>query len=133
MIDVRGTNAPLGRRLARLHDVRGRRLGTWAFLLNRLTGLLLVAYLYLHLGVLSLLARGPGSWHRFLSVAKSPFFLSLDVALILIILVHTLNGIRVIVVGSGLAVHRQKQLLWWAIGIGAAGLIYAALHILGGV
>ena len=36
-------------------DPRGRRLGGWAFVVNRLSGLGLVAYLYLHLVVLSLL------------------------------------------------------------------------------
>ena len=46
-------------------DPRGRRLGGWAFVVNRLSGLGLVAYLYLHLVVLSLLAGGPGGWDAF--------------------------------------------------------------------
>ena len=47
---------------ARWLDPRGRHLGTWAFVVNRLTGLGLVAYLYLHLIVLSTLLRGPEAW-----------------------------------------------------------------------
>ena len=43
-------------------DPRGRRLGGLAFILNRLTGLGLVAYLYLHLVILSMLVRGPDAW-----------------------------------------------------------------------
>src|SRR5712691_7640857 len=36
-------------------DPRGRTLGAWAFAANRITGLGLVFYLYLHLGVLTTL------------------------------------------------------------------------------
>jgi succinate dehydrogenase/fumarate reductase cytochrome b subunit len=46
------------RRMWRWLDPRGRHLGTWAFVANRLTGLGLVAYLYLHLAILSTLLRG---------------------------------------------------------------------------
>ena len=50
------------RRLSRWLDPRGRHLGTWAFVANRITGLGLVAYLYLHLVILSTLLRGPEAW-----------------------------------------------------------------------
>ena len=40
-------------------DPHGRHLGSWAFVANRLTGLGLVVYLYLHLVILSTLLRGP--------------------------------------------------------------------------
>src|SRR5678816_4104055 len=43
-------------------DPRGRHLGTWAFVANRVTGLGLVGYLYLHLAILSTLLRGPEAW-----------------------------------------------------------------------
>ena len=49
-------------------DVRKRGLGHFAFSLNRITGLGLVFYLYLHLAVLSMLlaarTRGTRSWAR---------------------------------------------------------------------
>lgn len=41
--------------------LRRRHLGSAAFLANRVTGLLLIGYLYLHLGVLYLLTEGSGS------------------------------------------------------------------------
>jgi succinate dehydrogenase / fumarate reductase, cytochrome b subunit len=112
-------------------DPRGRALGGFAFSLNRLTGLGLVFYLYLHLGVLSLLLRGEGSWNDFIGLATSWTFLSLDVLLIFGILYHGLNGIRVALVGSGLVADRQRA-LWWSLGvIGTIALIAASLHIYG--
>jgi succinate dehydrogenase / fumarate reductase, cytochrome b subunit len=112
-------------------DPRGRALGGFAFSANRITGLGLVFYLYLHLGVLSLLLGGERSWNDFIRLATSWAFLSLDVLLILGILYHGLNGIRVALVGSGVVADRQ-QALWWSLGaIGTVALIAATLHIIG--
>lgn len=112
-------------------DPRGRALGGFAFALNRVTGLGLVAYLYLHLAVLSMLLGGASAWSRFLRLATNWLFLSLDVLLILGILYHGLNGIRVALVGSGIVPDQQKA-LWWALGvIGTIALVFSAFHIYG--
>lgn len=110
-------------------DVRGRSLGGWAFILNRVTGLGVLLYLFLHLMVLSLLARGASAWDSFVSIALSPAFLSLDVILIFGLLAHGLNGIRLTLVGFGLVVDRQKALFVSLMVIGAIALIVAALRI----
>lgn len=112
-------------------DPRGRRLGQWAFLLNRLTGLGILLYLFLHLIVLSLLASGPNAWDNFVSLALTPVFLLLDVVLIFGLLFHGLNGIRVTLVGFGLVVNRQKALFVAFMVIGAFVLVVAALQIFG--
>ena len=92
-------------------DVRGRRLGGWAFILNRLTGLGVLAYLYLHLVVLSQLAVGAGAWNSLVTgFFVQPITIALDVVLLAGLLIHGLNGIRVALVGFGLVVSRQKAL-----------------------
>jgi succinate dehydrogenase / fumarate reductase, cytochrome b subunit len=111
-------------------DVRHRGLGGWAFALNRLTGLGLVGYLYLHLGVLSLLARGPGGWDRFVALAHRPFFLWLDVVLVVGLLVHGLNGVRAALVGSGLMVSRHRALLVALMLLGTLVATVVAVRIL---
>lgn len=116
-----------GRHPSRWLDPRGRHLGTWAFVLNRLTGLGLVAYLYLHLIVLSTLLRGPAAWDGLVAVFRRPVFLALDVLLVLGLAVHGLNGLRVALVGSGLLVDRHKALLVAAGAlVGLVGLVAAA-------
>jgi len=115
-----------GRHPSRWLDPRGRHLGTWAFVLNRLTGLGLVAYLYLHLIVLSTLLRGPDAWDGLVAVFRRPVFLALDVLLVLGLAVHGLNGLRVALVGSGLLVDRHKALLVAAgVLVGLVGLVAA--------
>lgn len=101
-------------------DVRNRRLGGWAFVLNRLTGLALVVYLLIHLVILSLLLQGEAGWDEFIALARSPWFLALDVVLIFGILFHGLNGIRVTLVGLGIGVNRQRAMFWALTVIGVA-------------
>lgn len=107
-------------------DVRQDRLGTWAFALNRLTGIGLTVYLFLHLGVLSLLAQGPEAWDDFLELAHHPLYLMLDVILIFGILFHGLNGIRVALVGMGIGVRSQRTLFWVLMVIGLVLLVVSA-------
>lgn len=90
------------------------------FALNRLTAIILTGYLFLHLVVLSTLIQGPASWNAFINLASSPLFVLLEVALIFVVLFHGLNGIRVIIVGTGLGPNLDRGL---AIFFGIIGTI----------
>ncbi len=126
---------PRGRRRGVLGwlDVRGRRLGGWAFILNRVTGLGVLFYLYLHLIVLSQLAAGPSSWNALLNWFLNPIFLVLDVVLLAGLLIHGLNGIRLTLVEFGLVVSRQKALLLAFGTVGVIVLLIGALRFLSDV
>lgn len=112
-------------------DPRGRALGSWAFAVNRVTGLGLLFYLYLHLGVLSMLLAGESAWNGFLELATTTVFLLLDVLLLFGLLYHGLNGVRIALVGSGVVPNRQRALFWAGAVVGGLVLAYGALHILG--
>ncbi len=119
------------RSAGRWFDVRHRGPGTWAYALNRITGLALVGYLYIHLAVLSLLARGPGSYDRFVDLVRSPLFLALDLVLIAGWLIHALNGLRLTVVGLGFGVRAQRTMLVVATGAGLLALVVSAVLLFG--
>lgn len=84
--------------------------GMWAWLLQRVTGFLLVIYLFLHI-----------SWVHFGGV-KTPIDFVLDAlfvnfktsVFILLILVvpHALNGFRVFALDFGMGDRAQKVLFW---------------------
>jgi succinate dehydrogenase / fumarate reductase cytochrome b subunit len=112
-------------------DPRGRAIGSWAFSVNRITGLGLVFYLYLHLGVLSLLLAGESNWNDFIELATNTLFLWLDVLLLFGILFHGLNGVRVALVGTGVVPEKQRALFWAFTIIGTVTLAAGAIHILG--
>nr|MBN1230127.1 succinate dehydrogenase, cytochrome b556 subunit [Anaerolineae bacterium] len=110
-------------------DVRKRRVGSWAFALNRLTGLGLVVYLLLHLVVLSILLQGEAGWDKFITLARHPLFLLMDVVLIFGILFHGLNGIRVALVGMGIGVRSHKTLFWILMVIALVALVISAVMV----
>ncbi len=126
----RSTRNPL-RGAAGWARVRGRHLGSAAFLTNRVTGLLLIAYLYLHLGVLYLLTEGPGSWASVLRLFKNHWFLGLESLLILFILVHGLNGLRLALVGTGVGVRHQRAWFTGVICVSAALYLVVVLAMFG--
>jgi succinate dehydrogenase cytochrome b subunit len=122
---------PKVRRVGRWFDVRNRKLGMWAYALNRIAGIGLVVYLYLHLVILSTLSRGPGSWDSFVALARSPFFLSLDVILLAGILIHGLNGLRVALTGFDVGVKKQKALFSALMLVAVVALGVAVIKIFG--
>jgi succinate dehydrogenase / fumarate reductase, cytochrome b subunit len=122
-------NYTKARQAARWFDIRRRKAGMWAYGLNRITGIGLVVYLYLHLGVLSMLIRGQSAWDSFVALARSPFYLALDVILLAGILIHGLNGLRLALTGFGFGVGAQKTFFVILMVTGAIILLVAALKI----
>lgn len=115
---------PRPRRIWQWGDVRQRKLGMFAYILNRLSGLGLTLYLFLHMVVLSMLAQGPAGWDPFIEIVKAPWFLLLDVVLLFGLLIHGLNGLRVTLNGFGIGVRAQKPLFLVLMAIAAvAGVV----------
>jgi succinate dehydrogenase / fumarate reductase cytochrome b subunit len=89
---------------------RGYGTGMWAWLLQRITGLLLVIYLFIHI------------WWVHFSEIKTPFDFLLNILflsgrtaiLILFVLVipHALNGFRVFAIDFGISERAQRILFW---------------------
>jgi len=120
-----------GPREAGWFEPRRRGHGGRALALHRVTGLVIIFYLYLHLAVLSMLLIGRSSWSSFLSLVTAKGFLALEAVLIATVAFHGLNGIRVALVGSGIAVSRERVMLWSATALAITAGVFAALHVLG--
>ncbi len=101
----------------------------WGFVLNRVAGLGLVLYLFLHMFAISLLLRGEAGWDAFIDLTTSPVFLTLDVILIAGILGHGLNGLRVALIGSGVLVKWQRQLFYVLMTIAVVLLVVAGILV----
>ena len=106
---ARGLPSP--EKAARWFDPRARDAGSWAFILNRLTGLGLTFYLGLHLIVLNKLAQGPGAYDDFVAFSQSSLIKLGEVVLIAAVLFHGLNGLRLTLHAFGIGIRHQKKLL----------------------
>jgi succinate dehydrogenase / fumarate reductase cytochrome b subunit len=101
-------------------EVRVQPSGMLAFMLHRITGLGLVAYLFLHLALLNQLRQGPSAWNGFVEAMRSPWVTFLDALLLLGILIHGLNGVRLALIGAGILVRYQKTLFWIGLALAVA-------------
>ncbi len=68
-------------------------VGTWSWLLHRVTGLLLLFYLFAHLWILGSANSGPEAFDSRLSSVQTPLFHFLEIGLILVVFYHMVNGI----------------------------------------
>jgi succinate dehydrogenase / fumarate reductase, cytochrome b subunit len=89
---------------------RWRDPGWIAFVLNRLTGLILAGYLVAHFIVLSMLLRGEEGWNGLLEIFGSTPFLVGDTLLIAAVAFHGLNGLRVIAMTFGFGTRHSGRL-----------------------
>ena len=90
----------------------GSRAGWWAWLLQRVTGLGLVLYVFLHIGVISTAQLGADTFDGVLAVLQTPFFVVLDLLLAAAVLYHGLNGVRVILIDLGIGISKQAEMFW---------------------
>jgi succinate dehydrogenase / fumarate reductase cytochrome b subunit len=90
----------------------GSQAGWWAWLLQRVTGLALVGYLFLHIAVISTGQAGADTFDDVLRVLQSPVFVALDLLLLAAVLYHGLNGLRVVLLDLGIGIRRQAALFW---------------------
>jgi len=88
----------------------GRGLGMWAFWLHRLSGLAIAFYLLMHILVISTVVGGTGNFDEAMTFLKAPLFVLLEMGLVAIILVHGLNGLRIVLLDLGYGVKKQKQI-----------------------
>ena len=105
------TNPNVFARILRWFDPRGRALGDYGFILNRITALGLTLYLFLHLIVLGQLAQGPEAYEGFLNLMEHPIMKFGELLVVAAVFIHGLNGIRIGLNSFGIAVPRQRELL----------------------
>lgn len=110
--------------------------GTWAFVIHRATGLALVGYLFLHLLVVSFaaVAWGGVSFDQLMAFFNTPVIKVMELGLILLVLVHGANGIRILLFDAGIGIRHQRVLFWVALTVAllvwALACVFTINHIM---
>ena len=95
------------------------RLGMWAWVFQRVTGLGIVVYLVMHILVISSSLQGGARFDSVLHFLESRPFIPLEIILLAGIIFHAVNGVRIVLFDLGVGVRSQKQIFWSAMGVGA--------------
>jgi succinate dehydrogenase / fumarate reductase, cytochrome b subunit len=98
-------------------------VGMWAWILFRISGLILVGYLFVHIVVVSQgQISGAGALDRLFETFDKPIMVFLDFMLVSAVLYHGLNGVRVVLMDMGIGIRRHKA-VFLGVMIVAGGLL----------
>lgn len=96
-----------------------------AWAIQRVTGILLLFYLFLHVHTVSRLSQGPAAFNQAMATFHSPFFKLLEIGLFGIVVLHALGGVRITLLDLGLAQGKQRQ-MFWILTVGLGVLVFLA-------
>jgi len=98
-------------------------IGMWAWVLFRISGLVLVAYLFFHIWVISQgRIGGPVELNELFETFDKPFLLFLDFMLVSAVMYHALNGVRIVLMDFGVGIKQHKAMFWVCMVVAAAVL-----------
>ncbi len=92
--------------------------GSWAWILHRITGLGLTAYIYLHIIALTSLTKGEKAFDDEMKLFTTPVFKVLEWLLFSLVIYHAFNGIRIVLVDWANGARYHKKILTVVYGLG---------------
>lgn len=105
--------------------------GMWSWVLHRITGATIFFFLFVHVLDTALVRVSPQAYNEIIATYKTPIVGLMEIGLVVAVLFHALNGIRVILIDfwSEGPRHQKKML----VGVGVIWLlvIVPALVVLG--
>jgi succinate dehydrogenase / fumarate reductase cytochrome b subunit len=98
----------------------------WSWVLHRITGATIFFFLFVHVLDTALVRVSPQAYNEVIETYKTPIIGLMEIGLVVAVLYHALNGIRVILIDFWAKGPRyQKQMLWVVIGVFLAVFIPA--------
>ncbi len=100
-----------------------RHSGSWAWILHRITGLGLTAYIFVHIYALTSLTKhaedGGKAFNAEMKLFEAPVFMFLEWLLFSLVIYHSLNGIRIALVdlANGARYHKPLLVVVYVVGI----------------
>lgn len=102
---------------------RGRE-GMWSWVAQRITGIAVFFFLYVHVLDTALVRVSPEAYDIVIATYKTPIVNLMEVGLVGAVLYHALNGLRIIAVDFWSNGPRyQRQMLWALVGVWALIMI----------
>jgi succinate dehydrogenase / fumarate reductase cytochrome b subunit len=98
----------------------------WSWVLHRITGATIFFFLFVHVLDTALVRVSPQAYNEIIEMYKTPIIGLMEIGLVVAVLYHALNGIRVILIDFWAKGPRyQRQMLWVVIGVFLAVFIPA--------
>ncbi|MGE2692235.1 succinate dehydrogenase, cytochrome b556 subunit [Mycolicibacterium pulveris] len=101
--------------------------GMWSWVLHRITGATIFFFLFVHVLDTALVRVSPQAYNAVIETYKTPIVGLMEIGLVVAVLYHALNGIRIILIDFWQHGPRyQRQMLWVVVAVFLAVFIPAA-------
>jgi succinate dehydrogenase / fumarate reductase cytochrome b subunit len=105
--------------------------GMWSWVLHRVTGATIFFFLFVHVLDTALVRVSPEAYNAIIDTYKTPIIGLMEMGLVVAVLFHALNGIRIILIDFWEQGPRyQRLMLWIVLGVWISVFI-AALGVMG--
>ena len=113
--------------MRRLNDQRARsHPAYWAFLMHRISGVGLAAFLPMHFWALGQALQGAAALDSFLQLTDQGLFKFAEWGLVVLLALHMMGGVRLLLIEFGSASGLRKNWIAGAVGFAAAtGMAFA--------
>mgnify|MGYP006269968701 CR=1 FL=1 len=103
-----------------------RHAGSYAYLLQRMTGIGLVVYLFVHIWALTSLIKGRAAFAEEMKTFTAPPFKVAEWLLGTLVMFHAFNGIRIALVdlADGAKYHKKLLAGVWIVGIAVVVMMF---------
>ena len=106
-------------------------VGNWSWLLHRITGLILVLYIFMHFFALSSSIGGASTFNSWLANLQTTLTHILEIGLVAVVAFHLLNGLRITIADFFLLTKPHQALFWIAMVIFAILMVITLVVFLG--
>ena len=91
---------------------RNPNVGTFSWILHRVTGVLLVLYLFPHFWSIASSRWGAGAFDHKMQSYETPLIKFFEMGLVLLVAVHMINGLRITIADFFFLTKSQRALFW---------------------
>ena len=114
----------IARRTAAFGSVYKGREGQWSWVFHRVTGVVIIVFLWAHVIDTALVGWGPNAYNRVVNVYKNPIVGVMELGLVAAVLFHALNGLRIMIIDFWPGATRYNRgLLYGTVGLFIASMI----------
>ncbi|MGQ4597386.1 succinate dehydrogenase, cytochrome b556 subunit [Nocardia sp. R6R-6] len=89
--------------------------GMWSWALHRITGVTIFFFLFVHVLDTALVRVSPDTYNQAIETYKTPIVALMEMALVVVVLFHALNGVRVILVDFWSKGPKYQRLMLWIV------------------
>ncbi|WP_174189195.1 succinate dehydrogenase, cytochrome b556 subunit [Nocardia barduliensis] len=89
--------------------------GMWSWALHRITGVTIFFFLFVHVLDTALVRVSPDTYNEAIEIYKTPIVALMEMGLVVVVLFHALNGVRVILVDFWSKGPKYQRLMLWII------------------